>query len=137
MPTLLIYGIVALGIVGSLAGIAWKLDHNGYERGVAEVQVKWDEANAAAKQAAEADRARQDALRQAKDEEASRRLADEKRRTATLWTSLEAHIKAAGTAAQCPMPDSLRDDWNSANAGPEGKGSGPVPAAGRAATPTR
>lgn len=134
MIAYLIAGAVALAALG---GLYWKVDHNGYERGSAEIKGQWDAANVAAQQKADADRARQEALRQAQDEEASRRLANEKKRATALWISLEAHIKAAGSAAQCPMPDGLRDAWNRANAGPEGERPRAVPAAGRAAPTAR
>lgn len=133
---LLAYGILALAIIGALGGTAWKLDHNGYERGYGAAQKKADDAAAAAKAAAEADMARQEALRQAQDKEATRRLTNEKNRSRTLMASLEAHIHAAGTTATCAIPDSLRDDWNAANAGPQGAGPGAVPSAsGKPADP--
>ena len=127
---LLLYGVIALAILGTLGGIGYKIR----EAGADSVRVEWAEANAAAQKQAEADRQRQDALRQAQDKEATRRLANEKKRSGVLMASLEAHIRVAGRSAQCPIPDSLRDDWNSSNAGPEGAGTGTVPPAGRAAT---
>ncbi len=33
MPSLLLYGIVALGIIGALGGISYKIHHAGYEEG--------------------------------------------------------------------------------------------------------
>lgn len=134
MIAYLIAGAVALAALG---GLWWKVDDAGYQRGAGKIKAEWDAANVAAQQKADADRARQEALRQAQDEEASRRLTNEKKRATALWVSLEAHIKAAGSAAQCPMPDGLRDAWNRANAGPEGPSPGAVPAAGRAPTPPR
>ena len=133
---MIVYLIAAIAAIGALGGLYWKVDHNGLERGRQEVQVKWDAANAAAQQAAAADKARQDALRQAQDKKATEALSNEKKRTASLWTSLEAHIRAAGTSVQCPMPVSLLDDWNRANAGPKGVSPGTVPAdRARPATP--
>ena len=137
MPIFLIYGLVALGIIGALGGIGWKIDHNGYVRGSAAVQQEWEASNAKARAAAEADRQRQDALRQARDAEATRRLTDEKKRTRTLMASLEAHIRASGAAATCPVPPSLLDDWNAANAGPKSAGPGTVPPASGTATHSR
>ena len=116
MP-LLAYGLIALAILGALGGIGYKLDHNGFERGKGEVQVAWDKANVAAQKLVDEDRARQDALRRAQDVQATRRLANEKKRTAGLVVSLEAHIRAAGQSAQCPMPQPLVEDWNKANKG--------------------
>ena len=136
MPSLLIYGLIALGIIASLGGIGWKIDHNGYVRGAGEEHQKWQAATDKAKAAAEADRVRQDALRQAQDAQTTRRLTDEKKRSQTLMASLEAHIRASGAAAACPLPDSLRDDWNRANSGPEGAGTGTVPPAGGKPAPT-
>ncbi len=133
MPTLLLYGFLALAILGALGGIGYKVRESGKDS----VRVEWAEANAAAQKKSEEERARQDALRQAQDREATRRLANEKRRASTLMVSLDAHIKAAGKSADCPMPVSLRDDWNSANAGPEGVSTGTVPPASRKPAPTR
>jgi len=132
MP-LLAYGLIALALIGALGGIGYKVRASGYDA----CKVEWQAADAAAQQKAEADRARVDALRAAQDREATRRLTDEKRRSGAIWASLEAHIRASGTAAQCPIPDSLRDDWNSANAGPQGERTGTVPAASRTAPPAR
>ena len=124
---LLLYGFVALAILGALGGIGYKVR----EAGADSVRVEWAEANTAAQKKVEAERMRQDALRAAQDKEATRRLADAKRRSAALLTSLEAHIRASGAAAQCPMPPVLLYDWNAANAGPEGVSPGTVPPAGR------
>ncbi len=33
MPTLLLYGLLALGIIGSLGGIGYNIHHAGYEEG--------------------------------------------------------------------------------------------------------
>lgn len=43
------YAVLALAIVGTLGGIAYKLDHNGFVRGKAEIQQAWDAANAEAR----------------------------------------------------------------------------------------
>ena len=134
---LLAYGLMALAVIGAAAGFYGKIHHDGYVEGKGEVQQAWDSANAAAQKKAEADRLRQDALRQAQEQEATRRLADEKKRSAGLMASLEAHIRASGTAVQCPIPPSLFDDWNLSNAGPKGAGPGTVPATGPKPTPPR
>lgn len=136
MPSLLLYGIVALGIIGSLGGIGWKVNHDGYVRGKAEIQQQWDAANVAAQQKAEADRKRQDDLRAAQDKEATRRLANAKQTNQRLMASLEAHIRAAGTSVACAMPPDLLRDWNAANSGGEGERPGAVPATGRTPTTT-
>ena len=131
---MIVYLIAAAVAITALAGAALTIEHRGAERGRAEVQVKWD-ADVAARQAeAEADRMRQDAIRAAQDQEATRRLANAKKRTTELTASLEAHIRAAGSAGRCPIPPSLLDDWNRASAGPTGQGERPgaVPPAGRA-----
>lgn len=52
MPSLLIYGIVALSILGTLAGIGYKIRESGKES----VRLEWAEANSAAR-AAEAAKA--------------------------------------------------------------------------------
>ena len=134
MIAYLIAGAVAIAALG---GLYWKVDHNGYQRGVSETKTQWDAAVQKGKDDAEAERVRQDALRQAQDAEHARRLANAQKRSQTLWTSLEAHIRAAGNAAKCPVPDSLRDAWNSANQGPEGERPGGVPAPSRPAAPAR
>ena len=131
--SLIAYGFLALAILGALGGIGYKVR----EAGADSVRVEWAAANAAAQNAAEAERARQDALRVAQDKEATRRLADEKNRSRTLMVSLDAHIKASGSAAQCPMPPVLFDDWNRANSGPEGERTGTVPSPSRTAAPAR
>ena len=124
--SLIAYGLIALAILGSLGGIAYGLDHRGYERGKGEVKQAWDKANKKATDEAEAERKRQDALRQEQDKKATERLANEKKRTAGLMVSLEAHIKASGVSAQCPLPLVLLNDWNISNAGPKGVGTGTV-----------
>ena len=134
MPiNLLLYAGAAIVILGMLGTAGYKIRESGKDV----VRLEWSAANDKAKAAAEAERARVDALRQAQDKEATRRLADEKRRTSTLMVSLEAHIKAAGKSAQCPVPDSLRDDWNRANAGPEGVSPGAVPPSSGKPAPAR
>ena len=133
MPTMILYACLALAL---MSGIGW-----GYkvvkDTGREEVRLEWAEANAAAQKKAEADRQRQDALRQQQDAETTKRIANEKNRARTLMVSLEAHIKAAGKSADCKLTDGLRDDWNLSNAGPEGVGPGTVPPAGRTAPPAR
>jgi len=134
MPiNLLLYAGAAIVILGMLGALGYKVRESGKDA----VRVEWQAANAKAAADAEADRQRQDALRQAQDKEATRRLADEKKRTATVMASLEAHIRVAGKSAQCPVPPSLLNDWNAANAGPEGAGTGTVPPASGPSTPAR
>ncbi len=130
---LLLYGFLALAILGTIGGIGYKVR----EAGADSIRVEWSAANTAAQKKAEDERQRQDALRAEQDKQATRRLADEKKRSGALMVSLEAHIKASGSAAQCPMPVSLRDDWNRANAGPEGERTGTVPSAGGKPSPAR
>ena len=121
---LLGYGLLALAII---AGIGWCIK-TLKDAGRDEVRAEWQEANAAAQQKSDAERARQDALRAAQDKEATRRLADAQKRAKTLMASLEAHIKAAGNAAKCPVPPSLLDHWNAGNSG-KGLSTGTVPPA--------
>ena len=120
---LLLYGFLALAILGTLGGIGYKVRESGKDA----IRVEWQQANAAAQQKAETERQRQDALRAAQDREATRRLANEKNRSRSLMVSLEAHIKAAGKSADCKLTDGLRDSWNASNAGPEGVSAGTVP----------
>jgi hypothetical protein len=132
MGSLLVYGMVALAILGTLGGIGYKIRESGADA----VRLEWSEANAKAKAEAEAERLRQDALREKQEKAYIGRLANEKKRSGELMASLEAHIKAAGPAAQCALPASLLDDWNTANRA-QGPGPGGVPGAGRASTPPR
>ena len=120
---ILAYLIAGIVLVSALAGLA------AYERkaGGDSVRVEWEESNTAARQKAEAERIRQDALRQAQDKEATRRLANEKKRTGELMVSLEAHIKAAGLRTDCRITPELLGDANSALAGSQGLSTGTVP----------
>ena len=128
--------MVALAVLGTLGGIAYKLDHNGYERGKGEVKQEWDAAVQKGVAAAEAERKRQEAARAAQDKEATRRLSDAQKRSRTLMVSLEAHIKASGAAAQCPVPASLRDAWNASHQAGEGVSPAAVPPASRKPAPS-
>lgn len=130
---LLLYAGAAIIILGMLGGIGYKVRESGADS----VRVEWAAANVAAQKKAEEDRARQDALRVEQDKQATRRLADEKKRTAGLMVSLEAHIKASGAATACPIPSLLVDDWNAANAGPKGVGPGAMPTVSPKPAPAR
>ena len=46
---LLAYGLIALAVIGSLAGLYWKIYSSGFDNGKAEVQTAWDAANEAAR----------------------------------------------------------------------------------------
>ena len=130
---MIVYLLAGVAALAMLTGIGYKVRESGKDS----VRVEWQAANVAAQQKAEAERQRQDALRAAQDKEATRRLADARKRSTTLMASLEAHIRAAGPAAQCGIPDSLRDAWNSANKGGESVGTGTVPPASGTAAPAR
>lgn len=130
---LLAYGLVALGVLGMLGGIGYKIRESGKDA----VRLEWSVANDKAKAQAEAERARQDAVREAQDKQATKRLADEKKRTAGLMVSLDAHIKASGLRADCRIPDILLLDVNTAIGGPKGVGPSAVPPKPGAATPSR
>lgn len=129
----LLYGAMALAILGAVGGIGYKVRESGKDS----VRVEWKAANEKATLQAEADRQRQDALRQAQDAEVTRRLSNEKKRTAGLMVSLEAHIKASGAAANCPLTPGLQDAWNRANAGPEGSSPGTMPTGSPNTPPAR
>jgi Flp pilus assembly protein TadB len=129
---LILYGVIALAILATVSGLAWKVRESGKES----VRLEWAEANAAAQKKAEAERQRQDALRATQDKEATKRLADAKRRNATLLTSLEAHIKVARLPADCKLPPSLLGDVNAAIAG-QSLGTGTVPSKPGTPTPAR
>ena len=129
---LIAYAGAAIAVMGMI-GYAY---HTVKKAGADEVRAEWAEANAVAQQKADADRKRQEAVREAQDKEATRRLADAQKRSKTLMASLEAHIKASGTAAKCPVPPVLLDHWNAGNSG-KGLGTGTVPSASPPATPAR
>ena len=46
---LLAYGLIALAVIGSLAGLYWKIYSSGFDNGKAEVQSAWNAANEAAR----------------------------------------------------------------------------------------
>ena len=132
------YIIAGIVFIGALVGGYVKIHHDGYAQGTAETQSKWDAANVEAQKKIDAERAKEVALRESQAKEATKRLADEKKRNVILMASLEAHIKASGVAVQCPLPPSLLNDWNNGNAGSEGenKGTGTMPPASRKVTTT-
>lgn len=130
---LLAYGIIALAVMGMVGTGVYKVKQWGGN----EVRAEWQEANDKAKEAAEAERARLDALREQQDKQATKRLADEKKRTAAVWTSLEAHIKAAGLRSDCRITPELLGDANAAIAGPQGVGPSTVPSKPGTPTPAR
>ena len=131
--SLLAYGLVALALIGALSGLGYNIRESGKDA----VRVEWQAANAAAQKKAEDDRQRQDALRQAQDKQATRRLNDARKSNATLLTALDAHIRAAGLPRDCRLPQQLWDDANSALAGAEGERPGTVPSAPGPAAPAR
>ena len=131
--TILAYAFAAIALLGMIGGGLYKVRESGKDA----VRIEWAEANAAAQKAADADRARQDALRQAQDKEATRRLTDARKSNAALLTSLEAHIRVARLPADCRIPDSLLGDVNAALAGSQGVGPGTVPSKPGAALPAR
>ena len=120
MIAYLIAGVAALAMI---SGLAYKT----YEAGADKVRTEWAEATLKAKSEAEAERQRQDALRQQQDKQVTRRLSDEKKRSQTLMASLEAHIKAARLPAECRLTPELLGDANAALAGSQGERPGTVP----------
>lgn len=130
---LIVYAVLALGILGTLAGIGYKIR----EAGADSVRVEWQQANAAAQKKADEDRARQEAARAAQDKEASRRLANARKSNQELMRSLEAHIKAAGPVADCRLTDGLLGAWNAANKAGQGERTGTVPPASKPTAPAR
>lgn len=128
---LILYGVLAFGI---LVAIGYGV-HKVKQWGADEVRAEWAAANLKAQQAADAERKRVQALQQAQDAAATRRLADAQKRSRSLMASLEAHIRASGSAAQCPIPGSLFDAWNASHKAGEGASTGTVPATGRPAAP--
>jgi hypothetical protein len=119
MLAYLIAGIAALGL---LAGVGYKVRQTGYES----CKMEWAESDKKIQADVEAEKARLEALRAKQDQQATKRLSDARKQSAALYASLEAHIKASGAAANCPLPSSLLDDWNKAN---QGKGTGAMPPA--------
>lgn len=49
MSNLLVYGLIALAVLASLAGLYERIHHGGVIEGEARIQKRWDEANAAAR----------------------------------------------------------------------------------------
>ena len=103
------YIIAGIVFIGAAAGFYGKIHHDGYVEGKGEVKQAWDAANVEAQKKIDAERAKEVALRESQAKEATKRLADEKKRNVILMASLEAHIKASGVAVQCPLPPSLLD----------------------------
>ena len=130
---LLLYGFVALAILGALGGLGYKVR----EAGADSVRVEWAAANEKAKQEADAERQRQEAVRATQDKQATKRLADARKSNAALFQSLEAHIRVARLPADCKLPPSLLGDVNAALAGSQGVGPGTVPSKPGAAAPAR
>lgn len=127
------YLLAGVAILAMVSGLAYKT----YEAGADKVRTEWAEATLKAKSEAEAERARQEAVRTTQDREATRRLADARKRNQQLLSSLEAHIRASGTALDCPMPAGVFDAWNRANAGPQGLSTGTVHDPSRTTSPAR
>ena len=133
MIQVIVIGLIVVAIMGGVSYGVGKVKDAGRD----EVRAEWAAANAKAKDAADADRKRQEAARSAQDVAATRRLADAQKRSRTLMVSLEAHIRAAGLNRDCRIPDSLLNDANDAITGGQGKRPGAVPSKPAAPTPTR
>ena len=131
--SLIAYGLIALALIGALSGVGYKIRESGKDA----VRVEWAADVAARKAEAEAERMRQDALRQAQDKQATRRLADARKSNAALLTSLDAHIRVARLPADCRITDLLLGDANRALAGDEGSGPGTVPSSAKPAAVAR
>ena len=134
---LLAYGLIALAVIGSLAGLYGTVHHSGVNEGRAEITAQWEKQAKKNREIVLADRKRQEGVRQQQDEKQSRRLADEKKRTGVLMASVEAHIKAKGAFANCRLSDGLLGDANNALAGGQGERPGAVPSASKPTAPTR
>jgi hypothetical protein len=117
-----LWGVLALALMGGIGYGVSKIKDWGRE----EVRAEVAERDKKAQEAADAERKRQDALRQKEDKQATKRLQDAQKRAKALQSSLEAQIRAAGAAAQCPVPDGMRDAWNASHTR-EGNGSGAMP----------
>lgn len=118
-----------LAVLGAIGTGVYKVKQWGYGEAKAEC-VAEDEKRAAA---AEAERKRQDALREAQDKQATKRLADARKSNQALLTSLDAHIRVAKLRADCRIPPELQSDANNALSG--GKGFGPDPVPGKPKPP--
>lgn len=127
MIAYLIAGVAALAMI---SGLAYKT----YEAGADKVRTEWAAATLKAKSEAEAERARQEAVRTKQDKEVTRRLNDARKSNQQLLTSLEAHIKVAKLPANCRLTPELLTDANRALAGGEGLSPGTVPS--RPASPS-
>lgn len=114
---ILAYGILAMALMGMIGTGVYKVK----EWGADEVRQEWQQATLKAKSEAEAERARQDAVRQQQDQQVTKRLADARKRSQTLMASLEGHIKAARLSPDCRITPELLLDANAALAGGEGQ----------------
>ena len=130
---LIAYGLIALALIGALGGLGYKIRESGKDA----ARIEWAQDVAARKAEAEAERARQDALRATQDKQATRILADARKSNAALLQSLDAHIRVARLPADCKLTPELFADVNRALAGSESAGPGAVPSKPGAATPTR
>ena len=99
--SLLAYGLIALAILGSLGGLYYKVNHDGVVAGRAEVQAKWDTANAEAR-AAEAARS----AKAAADLEAERKKRKVVVKERTVFVDRE--IEKLVASASCLSPDGVR-----------------------------
>ena len=132
---LLLYGIVALAILGTLSGIAYKVRESGYEA----CKVEWQAANAEATAAAELERKRQESVSRDQARTLEAKLAKQRRLNSDLANVVNQHIsRIPPPPAGCPVPaltPELLDDANRALAGPEGPTPGSLPDAGGTAAP--
>ncbi len=118
MPTLLIYGIVALGILGALGGVTYKVHHHGYEEGIAELTPKLNSCKAE-KTALEGTLATQERAVQALKAEGEAKVAKateglRRATTASLAARSEAErlrglAKGAAAATACPAGSAVEE----------------------------
>ena len=111
---LLAYGLVALALIGALAGGLGAVHHSGVAEGRAEVTRAWEAQAAKSREIVLADRKRVEGLRGRLATDQARRLEDEKKRSTALMVSLESHIKASGAFAGCKLSTELLKDANEA-----------------------
>lgn len=97
-----LYAVLALAAVGTVAGIGFKIRHDGYSQGAADVQAKWDRANR---------EQRELEARQAAEAEAAKEKEDAKRKVVyrTITKTVDKYIDRPVYRNVCFDADGLRD----------------------------
>jgi len=109
---LLLYGLVALGILGALGGMAYSVRKAGYDAATAELQPKIDAAHNEIRKQNEAIAAwKADADRRAKEAASALKAASAR---ASTWEANASRLRAVLTAKRPPdkpAPTDCREAW--------------------------